>query len=265
MAPGLECVLEAVASLKSGASAVVPRPVVAIGRLAADGLVSGLLDDGEGTVFDSWMVVVLVKVDVGAGWVVTVGRAPPGAGCGNGAWGGNKVAEATRAARTAVVSPKATSRSLQGRRGLAKCRGVVSACASSRFDCFFRMKAAPGGGAATGHIGRSFAEWIEWYICVCVDLCPRSDQPAKVSWTKGSCPWIRLGGPSADRRPLAVAIGENVAGLRLQAHGPISPPRLLDVRLARPTEPCRTCVAHTGLSRLHLEWLAWACGPQRVP
>ena len=123
VAPGVECVLEAVASLRGGASAVVPRPVVAIGRLAADGLVSGLLDDGEGGVFDSWMVVVLVKVDVGAGWVVTVGRAPPGAGCGDGAWGGNKVAEATRAARTAVVSPKATSRSLQGRRGLAKCRG----------------------------------------------------------------------------------------------------------------------------------------------
>jgi hypothetical protein len=123
VAPGLECVLEAVASLKSGASAVVPRPVVAIGRLAADGLVSGLLDDGEGGVVDSWMVVVPVKVDVGAGSVVTVGRATPGAGCGDGAWGGNKVAEATRAVRTAVVSPKATSRSLQGRRGLAKCRG----------------------------------------------------------------------------------------------------------------------------------------------
>ena len=123
VAPGLECVLEAVASLKSGASAVVPRPVVAIGRLAADGLVSGLLDDGEGAVVDSWMVVVLVKVEVGAGSVVTVGRATPGAGCGDGAWGGNKVAEATRAARTAKVSPKATSRNLQGRRGLARCRG----------------------------------------------------------------------------------------------------------------------------------------------
>jgi hypothetical protein len=123
VAPGLECVLEAVASLRSGASAVVPRPVVAIGRLAADGLVSGLLDDGEGGVVDSSMVVLVVKVEVGAGSVVTVGRATPGAGCGDGAWGGNKVAEATRAARTAKVSPKATSRSLQGRRGLARCRG----------------------------------------------------------------------------------------------------------------------------------------------
>jgi hypothetical protein len=123
VAPGLECVLEAVASLRSGASAVVPRPVVAIGRLAADGLVSGLLDDGEGGVVDSSMVVLVVKVEVGAGSVVTVGRATPGAGCGDGAWGGNKVAEATRAARTAKVSPKATSRNLQGRRGLARCRG----------------------------------------------------------------------------------------------------------------------------------------------
>ena len=122
VAPGLECVLEAVASLRGGAPAVVPRPVVAIGRLAADGLVSGLLD-GEDRVVDSWMVVLLVKVEVRAGSVVTVGRATPGARCGDGAWGGNKVAEATRAARTAKLSPKATSKSLQGRRALARCRG----------------------------------------------------------------------------------------------------------------------------------------------
>jgi hypothetical protein len=113
-----------VVSLGSGASAGVRRPAVVIGRLAAEGVVSGLLVGGEGAVAGSWVVVVKdVDVEVGAGSVVTVGRATPGARCGNGAWGGNKVAEATRAARTAVLSPKATSRSLQGHCGLARCRG----------------------------------------------------------------------------------------------------------------------------------------------
>jgi hypothetical protein len=51
---------------------------------AADGLVFGLLD-GEDRVVDSSMVVLVVKVEVGAGSVVTVGRATPGAGCGVGA------------------------------------------------------------------------------------------------------------------------------------------------------------------------------------
>ena len=93
-----------------------------IGRLTAEGLMSGLLGGGEGAVVGS-CVVVVKDVEVRAGLVVTVGSATPGARCGDGGCGGNKVAEATRAARTAVVSPKATSRSLQGRRGLARCRG----------------------------------------------------------------------------------------------------------------------------------------------
>jgi hypothetical protein len=124
--PGLACALEVVALRWNGASAVVRRPAVVIGPLAGDGSVSGLLVDGEGGVAGSVLVVVKevdVEVNMGAGSVVTVGRATPGARCGDGAWGGNKVAEATTAARTAVVSPKTTSRSLQGRRGLAKCRG----------------------------------------------------------------------------------------------------------------------------------------------
>src|SRR5829696_6806281 len=77
---------------------------------------------------------------------------------------------------------------------------------------------------------------------------------------EGQLPMDSAGRPSADCRPQAVAIGGNVAGVRLQAHGPISSPRLLDVRLARPTEPCRTCPSSPRLERLHLEWLAWACG-----
>ena len=116
--------LVTVVLLQGGASGVVCRAPLAIGRLAADGLVSGLAVGGEDAVVSSVVVLVVLLVrDVGAGSAVVVGRATPGARCGAGAWGGNKVAEATRAARTAKLSPKATSSSLQGHRGLARCRG----------------------------------------------------------------------------------------------------------------------------------------------
>jgi hypothetical protein len=114
-----------VVSLGSGASDVARRPAVVIGRLTAEGLMAGLLVGGEGAVAGSWVVVVVVKdvdVEVRAGSVVTVGSATPGARRGGSGWG-SRVAEATRAARTAVVNPKATSSSLQGRRALARCRG----------------------------------------------------------------------------------------------------------------------------------------------
>ena len=120
VAPREVCVLVTVVLLGTAASAVVRRPAVVIDRLAADGLVSGLRVGGEGAGVGSWVVVVK---DVSAGSVVMVGRATPGARCGAGAWGGNKVAEATKAARTAKVSPKAINSSLQGHRGLARCRG----------------------------------------------------------------------------------------------------------------------------------------------
>jgi hypothetical protein len=113
--------------LGSGSSGVVRRPAVVIGRLT-EGVVSGLLVGGEGAVAGSWVVVVVVvvvkdvDVEVRAGSVVTVGRATPGARRGGSGWG-SRVAEATRAARTAVANPKATSSSLQGRRALARCRG----------------------------------------------------------------------------------------------------------------------------------------------
>jgi hypothetical protein len=124
VAPRAEGVLVAVVSLGSGASAGGRRPAVVIGRLTAEGLISGLLVGGEGAVVGCCVVAVKdVEVEVGAGLVVTVGSATPGPRCGDGGWGGNKVAEATRAARTAVVNPKATSSSLQGRRALARCRG----------------------------------------------------------------------------------------------------------------------------------------------
>jgi hypothetical protein len=68
------------------------------------------------------VVVVVVDADVGAGCVGDVGCATPGARRGGSGWG-SRVAEATRAASTAVVSPKTNSSHRQGRRGLARCRG----------------------------------------------------------------------------------------------------------------------------------------------
>jgi hypothetical protein len=66
--------------------------------------------------------VVVVDADVGAGCVGDVGCATPGVRRGGSGWG-SRVAEATTAARSAVVSPKTNSSSLQGRRGVARCRG----------------------------------------------------------------------------------------------------------------------------------------------
>jgi hypothetical protein len=85
VAPGVACVLVSVGSLQRGPSAVVRRPVVVIGRLAGDGLISGLLVGEEDWVVDSWVVVVVTDVGAGAGLVVTVGRATPGARFGGGA------------------------------------------------------------------------------------------------------------------------------------------------------------------------------------
>ena len=167
VAPGVEWVLVTVVLLRGGASGVAYRPPMVIGRLAADGLVSGLTVDGEDAVVGSVVVlVVLVVRDVGTGSAVVVGRATPGARCGAGAWGGNRVAEATRAARTAKGSPKATSRSLQGRRGLARCRGRWGGMCIVPVRQLLPGEGAPGGGAVIGHIGRSLAERIEWRVRV---------------------------------------------------------------------------------------------------
>jgi hypothetical protein len=160
VAPRAKGVLVAVVSPGTGASAGGRRPAVVIGRLAAEGLMSGLLVGGEGAAVGSWVVVVVkdVDVEVGAGLVVTVGSATPGARFGDGAWGGNKVAEATRAARTAVVSPKATSRSLQGRRGLARCRGGGVGMCIVPVRLFLPGQGCPRRRPVIGHIGRSRAD-----------------------------------------------------------------------------------------------------------
>jgi hypothetical protein len=96
-------------------------PVVVVGPLTARRPGPGV-GDGGGAVVGSRGVVVVLDTDVGAGLVGDVGSATPGAWRGGSGWG-SRVAEATRAARTAVASPKTNSSSLHGRRGVARCRG----------------------------------------------------------------------------------------------------------------------------------------------
>jgi hypothetical protein len=109
----------------------VPLTVAGVWAVAGPARVVGLLAgrrpeyvlvEGGGAVVGSRLPVVVVDADVGAGLVGNVGRATPGTRRGGSGWGG-RVAEATRAARTAVVSPKTKSSNRQGRRGLARCRG----------------------------------------------------------------------------------------------------------------------------------------------
>jgi hypothetical protein len=83
--PGVKWVLVTVVLLQGDAVGAACRPPVVIGRrLAAGGLVSGLLVGEEDWVVDSSGVVV-ADVGAGAGSVVAVGRATPGARFGGGA------------------------------------------------------------------------------------------------------------------------------------------------------------------------------------
>jgi hypothetical protein len=118
VAPTVEGVAVVVVSPPAtSAWAVAGRAVVA-GPLTAPCPGSGVVDGGGSLVGSRGAVV----MDVGVGVVGTVGSATPGPRRGGSGWGGS-VAEATRAARTAVVSPKMKRSSLQGRRGVARCRG----------------------------------------------------------------------------------------------------------------------------------------------
>jgi hypothetical protein len=128
-----------VAATVEGATAVVVPPTVAGAWAVADPVVvvgsltprrpgPGVVDGGgaavgsRGAVVVVVVVVVVADVDVGAGCVGDVGSATPGTRRGGSGWG-SRVAEATRAARIIVVSPKMNSSSFQGRRGVARCRG----------------------------------------------------------------------------------------------------------------------------------------------
>jgi hypothetical protein len=99
----------------------VTSPVVVVGPLTARRPGAGVVEGG-GAVVGSRLAVIVVEVDVGVGLVGKVGSATPGTRRGGSDWG-SRAAEATRAARTAMVSPKTNSSNLQGRRGLARCRG----------------------------------------------------------------------------------------------------------------------------------------------
>ena len=104
---------------------VVAGRVVAVGLLAASGAVSGLVVDGAREVPGWRGRVVVVDAAVGAGSTGNVDSAPPGGRPGVGGAGswGTRAAEATRAARTEAVRPKANSVSRQGCRGGCRCRG----------------------------------------------------------------------------------------------------------------------------------------------
>ena len=97
-------------------------PVVVVGPLTARRPGFAVVEGGGAVVVSRGAVVVVVDADVGADCVGNVGSATPGIRCGGSGWG-SRVAEATRAASTAVVSPKINSSNLQGRRGVARCRG----------------------------------------------------------------------------------------------------------------------------------------------
>jgi hypothetical protein len=103
----------------AGTPVAAGRAVVA-GPLAATRAVSGVLVDGVREVLGSRGRVVVVNADVGVGLAGKVDSAAPLGGAGS--WG-TRAAEATRAASTDAVSPKATSMSRQGNRRGSRCRG----------------------------------------------------------------------------------------------------------------------------------------------
>jgi hypothetical protein len=119
-------------------------PAALVGLLTARGPVAEVGVERVGAVVGARGLVVGVNAGLGAGSVGTVGRARAGARLGGAGWG-SRVAEATRAARTPVVSPKATSMSRQGHRDLVRWRGGGGRCRGggvdmgmSRFDGSFK-------------------------------------------------------------------------------------------------------------------------------
>jgi hypothetical protein len=108
-------------------------PAVVVGLLRARGPVSRVGVEPVGAVVGARGAVVGVDAGLGAGWVGRVGSARAGARLGSEGWG-SRVAEATRAARTLVVSPKATSMSRQGHRDLVRCRGGDGRCRGGGVD-----------------------------------------------------------------------------------------------------------------------------------
>jgi hypothetical protein len=105
---------------------VVVRPTAGGAPLVAGWASEAVTDSvGDGArVVLGWRVVA-VGADVGVDSAGTVEGVPPGGRVGVGGAGswGTRAAEATKAARTETVRPKANSVSRQGRRGGSRCRG----------------------------------------------------------------------------------------------------------------------------------------------
>ena len=141
-------------------------PVVVVGPLTARRPGFAVVEAGGAVGVSRGAVVVVVDADVGAGCVGDVGSATPGTRRGGSGWG-SRVAEATRAASTAVVSPKTKSSSLQGRRGVARCRGGwCGHGASSRIDVFFPSEGCPW----KSHAYRAQRTWLrtaDRTVCSC--------------------------------------------------------------------------------------------------
>jgi hypothetical protein len=119
--------------------------------------------------------------------------------------------------------------------------GRRSAFLSSRFDCFFRMQAAPGGGPTTGHIGRSLADRIK--RCVHAHRRPTpspTHQPGRCASTR-QLPTAP--GLVAVSQPSATGRGYQRRSHRRpdQTRRSDPPPHFLDVRLAQPREACSAC------------------------
>src|SRR5918995_7352314 len=108
-------------------------PAVVVGLLTARDPVSGAVVERVGALVGAGGPVEGVDASLGVGWVGTVGSARAGARLGGAGWG-SRVAEATRAARTPVVSPKATSSRRQGHRDRVRCRGGAGRCRGGGVD-----------------------------------------------------------------------------------------------------------------------------------
>jgi hypothetical protein len=119
-------------------------PAALVGPLTARGPVAEVVVERVGALVGARGPVVGIDAGLGAGAVGSVGSPRAGARLGGAGWG-SRVAEPTRAARTPVVSPKATSSSRQGHRDLVRCRGGAGRCRGggvdmgmSRFDGIFK-------------------------------------------------------------------------------------------------------------------------------
>ena len=119
VAPNVRSPVVVVRPTVAGAPLVAGRVVVA-GPLAASGVMAGLVVDGAREVL-GWRGRVVVVVDAGS--VPNVDSAPGWLGVDGGGSRGTRAAEATKAARTQAVRPKANSVSRQGCRCGSRCRG----------------------------------------------------------------------------------------------------------------------------------------------